>query len=75
MIEIIIAVLLSLGIKSDGSDIKILYDNVNTGGTEKVQFYDATDGNTYSMVGTEQNGWGIVSSSASGTEQNGWGKK
>ena len=75
MLEIIIAVLLSIGVKSDGSDIKILYDDINKGGTEKVQFYDATDGNTYSMVGTEQNGWGIVSSSASGTEQNGWGKK
>jgi hypothetical protein len=75
MIEIIIAILLSIGINTDGSDIKIISDTTNKGGTEKVTFIDNTTGNTYSMVGTEQNGWGLVgnTSNSNGTEQNGWG--
>ena len=75
MLEIIIAILLSLGIKSDGKDIQILSDLHAPNGTEQVQFYDNSNGNTYSIIGTEQNGWGIQANSANpiGTEQNGWG--
>jgi hypothetical protein len=76
MLEIIIAILLSLGVKSDGSDIKIISDTMGQDGTEQVTFYDNSNGNTYCMVGTEQNGWGIQPNGAAaptGTEQNGWG--
>ena len=75
MLEIIIAILLSIGIKSDGSDIKIISDVKAADGTEQVKFYDATDGNTYSIIGTEQNGWGLNGTTTTGTEQNGWGLK
>jgi hypothetical protein len=84
MLEIIIAILLSIGIKSDGSDIQILSDTVTPTGVEQVTFMDNSNGTTYTMDGTEQNGWGIQpngaalasgsgASSTGGTEQNGWG--
>ncbi|MEI6815542.1 MAG: hypothetical protein WCL14_02940 [Bacteroidota bacterium] len=67
MLEIIIAILLSLGIKSDGSDIKILSDSVSPTGTEVVTFYDGSNGNQYSIGGTEQSGWGIINSNPTPT--------
>ena len=86
MLEIIIAILLSIGIKSDGSDIQILSDTMTPTGVEQVTFMDNSNGTTYTMDGTEQNGWGIqpngaasgtggtgAASSTGGTEQNGWG--
>jgi hypothetical protein len=78
MLEIIIAILLSIGVKSDGSDIKIMSDTIGPDGTEQVTFADNSNGNVYSLIGTEQNGWGIQPNGAAapqpiGTEQNGWG--
>jgi hypothetical protein len=85
MLEIIIAILLSIGIKSDGSDIQILSDAMTPTGVEQVTFMDNSNGTTYTMNGTEQNGWGIQpngaapasgtgpASATGGTEQNGWG--
>ncbi|MEI6815543.1 MAG: hypothetical protein WCL14_02945 [Bacteroidota bacterium] len=62
MLEIIIAILLSLGIKSDGSDIKILSDRTSKSGYERVSFVDVTTGDHFVIGGTEQSGWGIISS-------------
>ena len=83
MLEIIIAILLSIGVKSDGSDIQILSDTMTPTGVEQVTFMDNSNGTTYTMDGTEQNGWGIqangtgtasgTGAATGGTEQNGWG--
>ncbi|MEI6815544.1 MAG: hypothetical protein WCL14_02950 [Bacteroidota bacterium] len=60
MLEIIIAILLSIGIKSDGSDIKILSDNTSKDGYEKITFRDVSTGDNFVIGGTEQSGWGII---------------
>jgi hypothetical protein len=74
MIQIIIAILLSIGVKSTGGDIQILSDQTTPGGTEMVTFYDNSNSTTYTMIGTEEHGWGITgASNDGGTEEHGWG--
>ncbi len=77
MLEIIIAILLSIGVKANPGDIQILSDTSTPGGVEQVTFYDNSNGNSYSMIGTEQSGWGIAPATINpiGTEQSGWGLK
>jgi hypothetical protein len=75
MIQIIIAILLSIGVKSTGNDIQILSDHKTPRGTEIVTFYDNSNSTTYTMYGTEEHGWGITGDSQTGTEEHGWGVK
>jgi hypothetical protein len=39
-----------------------------------VTFYDNSNSTTYTMIGTEEHGWGITgASNDGGTEEHGWG--
>jgi hypothetical protein len=59
MLEIIIALLLSIGVQTGEKNISILSDSTGSNGIETVTFVDNSSGDTYTMTGTEQNGWGI----------------
>ncbi len=59
MIEIIIAILLSIGVKANPGDITIVSDTFEPNGTEHVMFFDQAPCNGYVMIGTEQSGWGL----------------
>jgi hypothetical protein len=60
MIQIIIAVLMSIGVYATPTTINILSDK-QTGNHEKVTFTDSDNNTTYMMIGTEEIGWGITS--------------
>ncbi len=68
MLEIIIAILLSIGVHTSGKNIIIKSDSIAPDGTETITFTDNASGDSYIMIGTEQNGWGIQS--AGGTSGN-----
>ena len=60
MIQIIVAVLMSIGVNATQSSITILSDK-KTGNHEKVTFTDSDNNTSYMMIGTEEIGWGITS--------------
>jgi len=63
MIQIIIAVLMSIGVYATPSQITILSDTKSPSG-EVVTFNDSGNKTNYMMSstgGTEESGWGIIS--------------
>ncbi len=65
MLEIILAILLSIGVHTSGKNIIIQSATIAPDGTETVTFTDNASGDNYIMIGTEQNGWGIQSAGGS----------
>ena len=63
MIQIILAVLMTIGVYATPSQINILSDK-QTGNHETVTFSDSGNNTTYTMTSTggwEEIGWGITS--------------
>ena len=63
MIQIILAVLMTIGVYATPSQITIKSDTKTASG-ETVQFYDSGNNTNYTMTstgGTEEIGWGITS--------------
>jgi hypothetical protein len=71
MLEIIIAILLSIGVQTKEQNISIQSDTIGTNGIETVIFTDNSSGDSYIMTGTEQNGWGIQSTGGGAASNNG----
>jgi hypothetical protein len=61
MLQIIIAVLMTIGVYATPSQITILSDTKSANG-EVVKFNDSGNNTNYTMTGgTEESGWGITS--------------